>query len=86
MQWLVMVSSESYMYWSAESQNHRITKVGKDFQDHSVQPPTYHEYFPLTHAPQQPIPVPDHSLREVFPNVQPEVPLAQLEVVSVQRL
>ena len=32
--------------------------------------------------PGQPIPAPDHSLREeVFPNVQPESPLVQLEVI-----
>ena len=30
----------------------------------------------------QPIPVPDHSLREeLFPNVQPESPLLQLEAM-----
>ena len=31
---------------------HRITKVGKDFQDHTVQLPTYHQCFPLNHIPQ----------------------------------
>jgi len=29
----------------------------------------------------QPIPVPDHSFREVFPNIQPEPPLALLEAI-----
>ena len=33
------------------------------------------------HLPGQPIPVPDLSLDEVFPNVQPESPLAQLEAI-----
>ena len=36
----------------------------------------------LHHLPGQPIPVPDHSFRKaVFPNVQPESPLAQLEAI-----
>ena len=81
---------------------HRITKVGKDQQDHPVQPSTHHQEFSLNHAPQhnsqtfleplqdrwlhhspgQPIPAPDHSFREVvFPNVQPEPSLAQLEAI-----
>jgi len=29
-------------------ENHRITKVGEDLQDHLVQLPTYHHYFPTT--------------------------------------
>jgi len=29
-----------------ESQNHRITKVEKDLEDHLVQLSTYHQYFP----------------------------------------
>lgn len=33
-------------------QNHTITKVGKNFEDHPVQPSTYHQYFPLNHIPQ----------------------------------
>ena len=65
-------------------QYHRIAKVGKYLQGHPVQPPTYHQYIPLSHVPQyniymfleplqgqellhlpeQPIPAPDHSLRE----------------------
>ena len=43
------------MYWlrfPKRSQNHRITKVGKDLQDHPVQPSTYCQYFPLNHIPQ----------------------------------
>jgi len=36
----------------------------------------------LHHLPGQPIPVPDHPFREVvFPNVQPESPLVQLEAI-----
>ena len=36
----------------------------------------------LHHIPGQPIPVPDHSFKEVvFPNIQPESPLAQLETI-----
>ena len=35
-----------------EEDIHRITKVGKDLQDHPVQPTTYHQYFPLNHIPQ----------------------------------
>ena len=87
-------------------QNHRITKVGKDPQDHPVQPSTHHQWFLLKHVPQhniqtlfehlqgrwlhhfsgQPIPVPDHSFREVvFPNVQPETSLAQLEAIPSSR-
>ena len=31
-----------------ESQNHRITKVGKDPQDHPVQPSTHHQWFSHT--------------------------------------
>ena len=34
------------------TQNHRITKVGKDPQDHSVQPSTHHQQFSLNHVPQ----------------------------------
>ena len=33
------------------SQNHSITKVGKDLQDHTVQPSTYHQYFPTKSCP-----------------------------------
>jgi len=34
------------------------------------------------HLPGQPVPAPDHSSQEeVFPNVQPESPLAQLEAI-----
>jgi len=37
----------------------------------------------LHHLPGQPIPVPDLSLREeLFPNIQPESPLVQLEAIS----
>ena len=36
----------------------------------------------LHHLPGQPIPVPDLSLREeLFPNIQPESPLVQLEAI-----
>ena len=35
----------------------------------------------LHHLSGQPIPVPDHPFREVFPNVQPEPSLAQLEAI-----
>ena len=35
----------------------------------------------LLHLPGQPIPVPDCSLREVFPDPQPESPLAQLKAI-----
>ena len=34
------------------SQNHRITKIGKDPQDHPVQPFTHHQWFSLNHVPQ----------------------------------
>lgn len=27
-------------------QNHRTIRVGKDLQDHLIQQPTYHQYFP----------------------------------------
>ena len=77
------------------------TMVGKDLQDHLVQPSTYHQYFPLNHVisttskhflntskdgnstnlPGQPVPVPDQSIRELFPNIHPESPLAQLEAI-----
>ena len=30
--------------------NHKITKVGRDLQDHPVQPSTCHQYFPLNHV------------------------------------
>jgi len=33
--------------------HHRITKVGKDLQDHPVQPSTHHQQFSLNHVPQQ---------------------------------
>ena len=87
------------------TQNHRITKVGKDPQDHSVQPfvrpspMVLAKPCPSTQHPNslwtpsqgwwlhrlsgQPIPVPDHPFREaVFPNVQPESSLAQLEAMN----
>ena len=35
----------------------------------------------LHQLPGQLVPVPDHSFREIFPNVQPESPLAQLEAI-----
>jgi len=81
---------------------YRIAKVGKDPQDHPVQPFALHQWFSLNHVPQhniqtlfehqqarwlhhlsgQPIPVPDHPFREVvFPNVQPESSLEQLEAI-----
>ena len=31
--------------------NHRITKVGKDLQDHLAQPSIYHQYFPTKLCP-----------------------------------
>ena len=34
-----------------KSQKHRIAEVGKDLQDHPVQPHTYHQYFPTTPHP-----------------------------------
>jgi len=34
-----------------ESQTHRINKVGKDLQDHPVQPSTCHQYFPTKPCP-----------------------------------
>ena len=37
----------------------------------------------LHHLPWQAIPVPDHSLREVFPHVQPKPPLVQLAAISL---
>jgi len=38
----------------------------------------------VSHLSGQPIPVPDHPFREVvFPKVQPEPSLAQLEVIDV---
>ena len=44
----------------------------------------HHQARRLHHLSGQPIPVPDHPFREVvFPNVQPEPPLAQLEVLSL---
>ena len=76
--------------------------VGKDPQDHAVQPFALHQWFLLNHVPQhniqmlcehhqarwlhhlsgQPIPVPDHPFTEVvFPNVQSEPSLAQLEAI-----
>ena len=30
---------------------HRTTKVGKDLQDHTVQPSTYHQYNPIKPCP-----------------------------------
>ena len=36
---------------SIELQNHRITKVGKDLQDHPVQPSTYHQHCPTKPCP-----------------------------------
>ena len=36
----------------------------------------------LQYLPGQPVPVPDHTFRgEIFPNIQPESPLIQLEVI-----
>ena len=35
-----------------EMRFHKITKVGKDVQDHPVQLSTHHQYFPTNHAPQ----------------------------------
>jgi len=34
-----------------QSVNHRIAKVGKDFQYHPAQPSTYHQYFPTEPCP-----------------------------------
>ena len=33
------------------NRNHRIAKVGKDLEDHPVQPSTYHQYLSLNHIP-----------------------------------
>jgi len=38
--------------WCTQSQNHRITKVGKDPQDRPVQPSTHHQQCWLSHVPQ----------------------------------
>ena len=38
----------------------------------------------IQHLPGQPIPVPNHSFREVFLNIQPESPLVQLEAIPTQ--
>ena len=37
-----------------KSQHHRITKVGKDFQDHPVQQSTYPQYLPTKPYPSLP--------------------------------
>ena len=44
--WLSTVSAIT------ECEDHRITQIGKDFQDHPVKLSTYHQYFPLSHVPQ----------------------------------
>jgi len=46
-----------------ESWNHRITKVGKDPQDHPVQPSTLHQWFSLNHVPQ-------HNIQMLFEHHQ----------------
>ena len=41
----------------------------------------------LHHLPGQPIPMPDHSFREeIFPNIQPEPPLAQLQAIPFRSI
>lgn len=42
-------SSKSYKWLIWESWNHRIANVGKDPEDHSVQPYTHHQWFSLSH-------------------------------------
>jgi len=43
--------------------NHRIAKVGKDPQDHPVQPFALHQWFPLNHVPQ-------HNIQTLFEHHQ----------------
>jgi len=81
-------------------ENHWITKVRKDLQDHLVQLSTTIHISPqnhvlyyniltfyahlqgLNHLPEQLIPAPDHSFREeIFPNIEPESLLEQLEAI-----
>ena len=46
-----------------ETYDHRIAKVGKDPQDHPVQPFALHQWFPLNHVPQ-------HSIQTLFEHHQ----------------
>ena len=43
--------------------NHRIAKVGKDPQDHPVQPSALHQWFSLNHVPQ-------HNIQMLFKHYQ----------------
>ena len=44
---------------SVWEKNHRIAKVGKDPQDHPVQPFALHQWFSLNHVPQ-------HNIQTLF--------------------
>ena len=46
-----------------ESYNHRIAKVGKDPEDHPVQPFTHHQWFSLNYVPQ-------HNIQTLFKHYQ----------------
>ena len=86
------------------TQNHRIAQVGKDLNDHQVQPqpnypnsnpllnpvPEYHTqlFFKniqgwwINHLPGKSIPVLNHPFSKVFPDIQSNLPLVQLEAIS----
>ena len=59
----VIVMFSVLLIQALESQNHRITKVGKDPQDHPVQPFTHHQWFLLNHVPQ-------HNIQTFFEHLQ----------------
>ena len=51
---------------------HRTTKVGKDLQDHPIQPSTYHQYNPI-----KPCPLAQHlSITPTLPGTVTQPPLS----------
>ena len=52
----------NYPAWTS-TVNHTIAKVGKDPQDHPVQPFAHHQWFPLNHVPQ-------HNIQTLFEHHQ----------------
>ena len=49
---LIILLTKNDFEYSRRTMNHRISKVGKDPQDHPVQPFALHQWFPLNHVPQ----------------------------------
>jgi len=82
---LLTTLKDSRLTWRCliESQNHRITKVRKDPQDHPVQPSTHHQQFSLSHVPQHTMSLNTHTYPQSSPFTSVQIPLERFDVVHI---